>query len=183
MCDCGIVSLDANALGPDVLDQMRPRCGTGARTNQGVFRKGVVAFGHRPAGIIDLSPARPPADGESRWRDHARLQRRIYNYVELDAISAKGYGYRSRPNGDHHSPLREWATDCVSKFNGRFAFALWTAASAACSVRAIDSAKAFYYGPAAGFASSLRPRSKRFLCDRRSRVTQSASWYRYLATI
>lgn len=85
-----------------------------------------AAFGHRRLSILDLSEAgrQPMAsqDGQ-QWIVH---NGEVYNYIELRReLEAKGYRFHS--NTDTEVILgsyREWGKDCLSRFNGMWAFAI-----------------------------------------------------------
>ena len=85
------------------------------------------AFLHRRLSILDLSDAghQPmPYLNERYW---ITLNGEIYNYLEIkDELSTKGYEFKS--NSDTEVVLAsyaEWGADCVSRFNGMWAFAIW----------------------------------------------------------
>ena len=88
---------------------------------------GGVGLAHRRLSIIDLTPqARQPMTNEdgTLWLTY---NGEIYNYRELDVeLRAKGHVYRSRSDAETivHA-YEEWGAECVSRFNGMFAFALW----------------------------------------------------------
>src|SRR5262245_28280126 len=95
--------------------------------DEGEYCDGSVALGHRRLSIIDLTRAghqpMSNADG-SIWLTY---NGEIYNYRELDAeLKSRGYAYRSRSDTETivHA-YEEWGADCVHRFNGMFAFALW----------------------------------------------------------
>lgn len=87
---------------------------------------GRVGLAHRRLSIIDLSPA-----GHQPMRDASDtltivFNGEIYNFAELRReLTAKGAVFRS--NSDTEVILaayREWGADCLSHFNGMFAFAI-----------------------------------------------------------
>lgn len=84
-----------------------------------------VVFGHRRLAIIDPTPGsrQPMAMGAAVLTFNGE----IYNYLELrDELVQLGHGFGS--DGDTEVILaawRQWGEDCVSRFNGMFAFALW----------------------------------------------------------
>jgi asparagine synthase (glutamine-hydrolysing) len=97
--------------------------------DEGFYVNGNIALGHRRLAIIDLSPDRhqPMAgpDG-STWIIY---NGEIYNYLELRAeLSAKGHQFKSQSDTEVmlHA-YQEYGPDCVRRFNGMFAFALWDA--------------------------------------------------------
>lgn len=92
-----------------------------------VFPESRVALGHTRLSIIDLSPAghQPMCDVSRKlWITY---NGEIYNYLEIRKnLIAKGYSFRS--NSDTEVILNAyhcWGVDCLQKFNGMFAFAIW----------------------------------------------------------
>ncbi|MCI0691263.1 asparagine synthase (glutamine-hydrolyzing) [candidate division KSB1 bacterium] len=86
-----------------------------------------LAFGFRRLSIIDLSPAghQPMAGADGRlWIIY---NGEIYNYLELRSELA-GYGHQFRTNTDTEvivAAYQQWGDECLSRFNGMWAFALW----------------------------------------------------------
>lgn len=86
-----------------------------------------VALAHRRLSIIDLSDAshQPMIDRESGVV--LAYNGEIYNFRELRAtLEAAGHAFRSA--GDTEVLLRaylEWGIDCIERFCGMFAFAIW----------------------------------------------------------
>lgn len=85
------------------------------------------AIGHRRLAIIDLSPRahQPMSDrGKTVWITY---NGEIYNFKDLrKELQELGYVFYS--NSDVEVVIysyQEWGIDCVKKFNGMFAFALW----------------------------------------------------------
>ena len=103
---------------------------TGSRMD-GIVGKGggdiVLALGHRRLSIIDLSQAahQPMVDGSGRY--WLVYNGEIYNYLELrnELVSA---GCRFRSSTDSEvvlSAFIQWGPDCLVRFNGMFAFAVY----------------------------------------------------------
>lgn len=86
-----------------------------------------IIFGHRRLSIIDLSPSgRQPMTDEKGdlW---VVFNGEIYNYIELRE-ELKSLGHTFRTNSDTEVILKayaHWGVDCLNRFNGMFAFALW----------------------------------------------------------
>jgi asparagine synthase (glutamine-hydrolysing) len=86
-----------------------------------------VGLGSRRLKIIDLSPAghMPMTDASGRFS--MTYNGEVYNFKELRAeLEAKGHRFRS--TGDTEVILeayREYGPECVKRFNGMFAFAIW----------------------------------------------------------
>jgi len=86
-----------------------------------------IALGHRRLSIIDLSAAghQPMSNEEGTvWIAH---NGEVYNHVELrEELKSRGYRFRSRTDTEVilHS-YEEWGHECLSRFNGMWAFAIW----------------------------------------------------------
>jgi asparagine synthase (glutamine-hydrolysing) len=127
MCGiCGAVSLVGPAereLVERMMDELAHRGpdGTGTYVAEG------VALGHRRLAIIDLTDAglQPfaSADGALQLLHNGE----IYNYRELRRqLESKGHRFRSATDTEVIvAAYREWGTQCVERFNGMWAFALW----------------------------------------------------------
>ena len=96
---------------------------------QGIHLDGPLALAHRRLSIIDLSwRANQPISNEDGtvWVIH---NGEIYNFLELrPELEAKGHVFRSA--GDSEVILHAYedeGEDCVRRFNGMWAFALWDA--------------------------------------------------------
>jgi asparagine synthase (glutamine-hydrolysing) len=93
----------------------------------GIFAQGGMAFGHRRLSILDLAPAsqQPMVDNELGLG--LVFNGCIYNFRELKS-ELRGMGYRFFSQGDTEVILKSyhaWGKDCVRRFKGMFAFALW----------------------------------------------------------
>ncbi|WP_431686435.1 N-acetylglutaminylglutamine amidotransferase [Hahella sp. NBU794] len=94
---------------------------------EGVFVQNNIAFGHRRLKIMDLSdasqqPLYDPALGLALVFNGA-----IYNHRELRA-ELEGRGYTFYSDGDTEVVLKAyhaWGKDCLTRFNGMFALAVW----------------------------------------------------------
>jgi asparagine synthase (glutamine-hydrolysing) len=90
---------------------------------------GGLGLAHRHLRIIDLSDAamQPMTNEDSSiW---LIFNGEIYNYVELrPVLEAAGHVFRSHSDTETviHA-YEEWGEDCLQRFNGMFAFALWDA--------------------------------------------------------
>lgn len=95
--------------------------------NEGIHLNEELALGHRRLSIIDLSEAanQPlPNEDCTIW---LVFNGEIYNYVELiPELIEKGHIFKSKTDSEViiHA-YEEWGEDCLKKFNGMFAFALW----------------------------------------------------------
>jgi asparagine synthase (glutamine-hydrolysing) len=97
--------------------------------DEGHFVDGLVSLGHRRLSIIDLSEAgRQPMDYEHGGRRAlVTFNGEIFNYQEIRR-ELQGRGYAFRTGTDTEVILAsylEWGLDCVQRFNGMWAFALY----------------------------------------------------------
>ena len=90
---------------------------------------GRVGLGHRRLSIIDLSPAGHQPMHDASGELSIVFNGEIYNFQDLRAqLITKGHAYRSHSDTEVIlAAYREWGTDCLSHFNGMFAFALYDA--------------------------------------------------------
>ena len=86
-----------------------------------------IGLGQRRLSIIDLSPlGRCPLFNED-GTICVTFNGEIYNYLELfDELKALGHRFRSRCDTEVtvHA-WEQWGEDCVKRFEGQFAFAIW----------------------------------------------------------
>lgn len=128
MCGiCGEVRFDHHPPNAGAVARMADRQQSRGPDAAGLFSQDRVAFGHRRLKIIDLSdsaqqPMVDPALGLAIVFNGC-----IYNYPELRA-ELKGKGYTFFSHGDTEVILKAfhaWGPDCVTRFHGMFAFAVW----------------------------------------------------------
>ncbi|MGB9104289.1 MAG: asparagine synthase (glutamine-hydrolyzing), partial [Terriglobales bacterium] len=93
-----------------------------------VWTSGGVALGHACLSIIDLAGgAQPMSNGDGTiW---ITFNGEIFNYIELrEDLSKKGHIFLTRSDTEVIlAAYREYGEDCVHRFNGQWAFALWDA--------------------------------------------------------
>ena len=95
----------------------------------GTYCEGAVGLAHRRLAIIDLSPAgRQPMCTEDRelWITY---NGEIYNFLALKAdLEARGHRFRSRTDTEVIlAAYRQFGVECLDRFRGMFAFAIWDA--------------------------------------------------------
>jgi len=128
---------------------------------EGFYVDGFAALGHKRLSIIDLSSGQQPmasADGNFQIVFNGE----VYNFNEIKTQLEK-CGHRFRTTSDTEVILnayRQWGEDCVQKFNGMFAFAIWDQQRKTLfAARDRVGKKPFYYtwdGNTFGFASELK---------------------------
>jgi asparagine synthase (glutamine-hydrolysing) len=85
-----------------------------------------AALAHRRLSIVDLSTGQQPASNEdgSIW---IIFNGEIYNHADIRRVlEARGHTYRTRCDTETivHA-YEEWGDECVHRFRGMFAFAIW----------------------------------------------------------
>ena len=86
-----------------------------------------VGLGHRRLAIIDLTDAGAQPMAGANGRYWLTYNGEIYNYVELmEELTGRGHVFHSHSDTEVIlKAYEEWGVDCLSRFNGMFAFALW----------------------------------------------------------
>lgn len=94
---------------------------------EGIFLQKNVALGHRRLMIMDLSPQSQQPMYDPNLGLALVFNGAVYNYREIRAdLEDKGYDFFS--DGDTEVILKAfhfWGADCLQRFNGMFAFAIW----------------------------------------------------------
>ena len=129
---CGI----AGFVAVDRLDQDAPARAARMReiiTHRGPDEAGLhtdphAALAHRRLSIVDLSTGQQPLSNEdgSVW---VVFNGEIYNHAEIRReLEAHGHRYRTKSDTETivHA-YEQWGDDCVERFRGMFAFAIWDA--------------------------------------------------------
>ena len=126
---CGIAGCLAWDGPPDIEPIHRMTAALSHRGPDGevFFVDGPVALGHRRLAIIDLSDAgrEPMTDVEGRCT--IAFNGEIYNFQELRReLESSGARFASRSDTEVIlEAYKRWGVDCLMRFNGMFAFALW----------------------------------------------------------
>ncbi len=128
MCGiCGEIRFDNTAADVGAVARMADSMVRRGPDAEGIVSRGRVALGHRRLKIIDLSPSsqQPMVDADLGLT--IVFNGAIYNYPELrKQLEEKGYKFFS--HGDTEVILKAyhaWGTECVERFNGMFAFAIY----------------------------------------------------------
>jgi len=129
---CGIVGIVGarGPVDPAVLSAMRDRLAHRGPDDAGIAfsRDGLTGFGHRRLAILDPSPA----GHQPMWNRAGTLvttyNGEIYNFRELAAeLSKHGYTFLTRSDTEVLlAAFEHWGLDAVERFQGMFAFALWS---------------------------------------------------------
>jgi asparagine synthase (glutamine-hydrolysing) len=130
---CGIIGIAARAEAPPRqwlgagCDALRHRGPDGA--GEWWSEDGRVGLAHRRLAIIDLSAAGHQPMHDSTGELCIVFNGEIYNFTDLrEELAAKGHTFRSRTDTEVIlAAYRQWGAECVTRFNGMFAFALYDA--------------------------------------------------------
>ena len=121
---CGIVGFNWND--KDLLKKMMKLVNHRGPDESGYYLDGDISLGHQRLKIIDLKTGRQPIHNEDE-SIQIIFNGEIYNYLDLRNDLEKN-GHRFYTNTDTevivHS-YEEYGIDCVNRFNGMFAFAIW----------------------------------------------------------
>jgi len=133
---CGIAGLlDHSRVGvAELIDEFTDALAHRGPDGRGTYCEGPVALGHRRLSILDPTPAgRCPmaVDCPDGTTIYITLNGEIYNFLELRETLRKD-GYRFRTETDTEvvaAAFHRWGEDCQRRFNGMWAFAVWTPAT------------------------------------------------------
>lgn len=127
---CGIAgqySLDGKEPDTKLLSVMSERLAHRGPDGVGIHTNGPVALAHRRLAIIDLSDEglQPmTSEDQTLW---LVFNGEIYNFIELrEELIQKGHRFHSKSDTEVmlHA-YEEWGHECLNRFNGMWAFALW----------------------------------------------------------
>jgi len=128
MCGiCGELRFDGAAPDLAALARMSEQLARRGPDDAGTYQNGPLAFGHRRLSIIDLSAAAHQPMVDAALQLALVFNGTIYNYRELrtELLDA---GYTFFSEGDSEVILKAyhaWGDQCVKRFIGMFAFAIW----------------------------------------------------------
>ena len=130
MCGiAGILQFDGSNVSKPILQAMTRVLSHRGPDGEGFYISGPVGLGHRRLAIIDLSPAGiQPICNEDQtiWIIY---NGEIYNFKDIrQELQQRGHCFHSNTDTEVivHA-YEEWGYECLSHFNGMFAFALWDA--------------------------------------------------------
>ncbi|MBU8871972.1 MAG: asparagine synthase (glutamine-hydrolyzing) [Gemmatimonadales bacterium] len=128
MCGiCGVVALDEPLeLLPETPGRMIGVMRHRGPDEFGAWRDDSAFLGHARLSIIDLETGQQPLCNED-GRYWITFNGEIFNYPELTA-ELEGLGHVFRTRSDTETIIHayeQWGQQCVDRFNGQFAFAIW----------------------------------------------------------
>ena len=128
MCGiCGELRFDGSTADIAAVERMSDRIARRGPDHAGTFSDGPLALGHRRLAIIDLSSDADQPMVDQELKLVLVFNGTIYNYKELRAeLMAMGYRFFSESDSEvilkaYHA----WGAQCVQRFFGMFAFAIW----------------------------------------------------------
>ena len=128
MCGiAGIFHLNGAIASEQALQNMVKSIAHRGPDGEGIYIDKCVGLGHRRLAIIDLSDSgyQPMVTADESIA--IVYNGEIYNFRELRS-ELEGLGHQFKSRTDSEVVLqawREWGPDCVHRFNGMFAFAIW----------------------------------------------------------
>ena len=127
MCGiCGIFDQTGAPVDHAILDRMADAIRHRGPDGEGRYIDHEVGLGHRRLSIIDLQGGAQPISNEDGTLQIV-FNGEIYNFIELRReLQAFGHVFRTRSDTEVivHA-YEQWGTECVTRLNGMFAFALW----------------------------------------------------------
>lgn len=127
---CGIAgqfALNGEDADPALVGAMAERLAHRGPDGEGTFFSGPIGLAHRRLAIIDLSDEGRQPMGSEDGTLQIVFNGEIYNYPEIrEELSAAGHRFASATDTEVilHA-YEEWGRDCLARFNGMWAFALW----------------------------------------------------------
>jgi asparagine synthase (glutamine-hydrolysing) len=127
MCGfCGIFDRSGDPIDKVTLERMTTVLKHRGPDGDGHFWDREIALGHRRLSIIDVEGGAQPIGNEDGSLQVV-FNGEIYNFVELrKELEGDGHTFKTRSDTEVivHA-YEQWGTDCVNRFNGMFAFAIW----------------------------------------------------------
>jgi asparagine synthase (glutamine-hydrolysing) len=164
MCGiCGLIGVEPGIEAGEALGRMLASLRHRGPDDEGRLEEPCVRLGMRRLSIIDLAGGSQPV-----WNETGRVavvfNGEIYNFPELrDTLAALGHEFRTHSDTEVivHA-YEQWGADCLRRFAGMFAFAIWDGRSEPAQVflaRDRLGIKPLYYSRSGGalvFASEVR---------------------------
>ena len=128
MCGiCGIFNLNGEPVSPVILRKMTEAIAHRGPDGEGFYIDSFIGLGHRRLAIIDLSPAGHQPMITTDGQCAISYNGEVYNFQELRVeLESLGHQFRSRTDSEVIlNAYAQWGPDCLNRFNGMFAFAVW----------------------------------------------------------
>mgnify|MGYP001232494814 CR=1 FL=1 len=128
MCGiAGIFNLNGEPVSSDLLRSMTDTIAHRGPDGEGFYTDGFIGLGHRRLAIIDLSPAGHQPMVSICGQYVISYNGEVYNFEEIRTeLETLGHRFRSRTDTEVVlCAYRQWGEQCLDRFNGHFAFAIW----------------------------------------------------------
>ena len=120
----GIITYTNNTKLPFAIKQMNDALLHRGPDNEGSLINKNIALGHRRLSIIDLSDAATQPITDNSGRYVLVYNGELYNFKELKS-ELSNYDFKTHTDSEVIlAAYQKWGTDCLSRFDGMFAFAL-----------------------------------------------------------
>lgn len=127
MCGiCGAFAFDGAPVDRALIEKMATLIRHRGPDGSGSYVCGPIGIGHRRLSIIDLAGGAQPITNEDETIQIV-FNGEIYNFIELrKELIQHGHVFKTESDTEViiHG-YEQWGVDCVTHFNGIFAFALW----------------------------------------------------------
>src|SRR5436853_157718 len=128
MCGiAGVWNVSGEAVSAGLLRRMTDVLAHRGPDGEGHYLDGPLGLCHRRLAIIDLSPAGHQPMANETGNVVVTYNGEIYNFQKLRIeLEARGHQFHSKTDTEVivHA-YEEWGDECVRRFNGMFAFAIW----------------------------------------------------------
>lgn len=123
----GIFNLNGEPVSAVQLRNMTDAISHRGPDGEGFFTDSFLGLGHRRLAIIDLSAAGHQPMVSRNQQVVLSYNGEVYNFQEIRAeLEALGHQFTSKTDSEVVlNSWVEWGPDCVLRFNGMFAFAIW----------------------------------------------------------
>jgi asparagine synthase (glutamine-hydrolysing) len=127
MCGiAGVLDYSARTVDGAVVEKMADAIRHRGPDDSGLFLDGEIGLGHRRLSILDIEGGHQPMHS-SCGRYTVVYNGELYNFRELKRqLTQTGYVFRTKSDTEVIlAAYSEWANECVTRFNGIFAFGIW----------------------------------------------------------
>ncbi len=128
MCGiCGIFNLNGKPVSPVILRKMTDAIAHRGPDGEGFYIDSFIGLGHRRLAILDLSRAGHQPMVTQNSQIAISYNGEVYNFREIRSeLEQMGYEFFSKTDTEVVlNAYTEWGVNCIKRFNGMFAFAIW----------------------------------------------------------
>src|SRR5215217_4794418 len=123
----GVVHVDGSPVSAPTIGNMTATLAHRGPDGEGIWIDGPVGLGNRRLAIIDLSPSGHQPMGNETGDVVIVYNGELYNFQKL-RVELESAGHRFHSDSDTEVVVHayeEWGEECLDRFNGHFAFAIW----------------------------------------------------------